>query len=85
MPQLSFIQIGKNGLTKNTFETLNNHFKTHQIVKVIVLKSARPEGKEGREKLKKYEAEILKHLGNYFTSRTIGFTIILRKWRKPRK
>jgi len=82
---ISFVQLGKQGITDNFSETLKSHFKTHQIVKVNVLKNARPEGKEGREKMKEYEKKLLDNLGANFTARTIGFTIILRKWRKAQR
>jgi RNA-binding protein YhbY len=72
------IQLGKQGLTANFMETLKNYFKKNEGVRISVLKSARPE----REKVKEYAEEILEKLGKHYTSRVIGFTIVLRKWRK---
>ena len=60
-------------------ESLKNQFKACQTVKVSVLKSA------NREDIKKYQDELLENLGKNFTAKKIGFTIILKKWRKERK
>ncbi len=75
-------QIGKNGVTYNFFHSLKNMFKNHNIVKVSVLKSARGEGKEAKEKVRKYSDDIIKEMGSKYTAKIIGFTIIVRKWRK---
>ncbi len=75
------VQLGKNGITENFLGMIKVHFDTCRIVKVTVLKSAR----EDKESLKKYSDEILKFLGSNYTSRIIGFKIILTKWRKPRE
>lgn len=77
------IQIGKQGLTENFIETLKSHFKKFDNVRISVLKSARGEGKEGKEDVRKMTEEILDKLGKNFTYRIIGFTIVLKKWRKP--
>jgi len=78
MHKTSDLQLGKNGLTNNFIETLKNHFKSHENVRISVLKSA---GHEKR-KVKEYSEEILNKLGKKYTSRVIGFTIFLKKWRK---
>jgi len=75
-------QIGKNGITYNFFNSLKNMFKNHTIVKISVLKSARGEGKEAKESVRKYSEDIVKEFGDKYTAKIIGFTIILRKWRK---
>lgn len=75
------MQIGKNGPTSGVIEALKNAFKTHQLVKISVLKSAGRD-KEGIEKM---NSKILGELGNKFTSKIIGFTIIVRKWRKAKR
>lgn len=72
------IQLGKNGITENFIETLKNNFKKYQNIKVCVLKSAGHD----REKVKKYSDEILNELGKNYTSKIIGFTISLKKWRR---
>jgi len=82
---ISSIQIGKNGITENFILTLISQFKKHDIVKIHVLKNARDSGKEGKKDVKKYSDELLKILGNKYTSKVVGFTIIMKKWRKARK
>lgn len=72
------IQLGKQGITENFMTNLKNQFKNSKNVKVSVLKSAREE----KSKMKEYNEEILKELGKSYTSRIIGFTIIVKKWRK---
>jgi RNA-binding protein YhbY len=77
--RIGTMQIGKNGVTKNLIETLKSFFKNRHIVKITVLKSA---GRD-REKIKNISENILSELGKNYTSRIIGFTIVVRKWRKP--
>jgi len=75
------IQLGKNGITQNFIVTLKSYFEKNRIVKVSVLKSAR----ENKEQVKEF-AEILKQkLGEHFTAKVIGFTIIIQRWKKPVK
>ena len=73
------VQLGKNGLTENFIATLKNHFEKHKNVKIVVLKST---GRE-REKVKEYSKEILEKLGEKYTAKVVGFTIFVKKWRKP--
>ncbi len=75
---ISRIQLGKNGITENFIETVKDHFKNHMNVRISVLKNA------GHEKsaIKKYTEEILEKLGRNYTARTIGFTIVLKKWKR---
>ena len=77
----SEIQIGKNGITENFIMSLKNNFKTHINVRISVLKSS---GRD-KEKIKEMAAQILEKLGTNYTARIIGFTIILKKWRKSRQ
>jgi len=79
------IQIGKNGVSDNFIGTLKTYFKKKGVVKVSILKSAGGTGKEGKEKVREYSEEILKKLGKNYTSRIVGFTIALKKWRKARR
>ena len=78
---MGHMQLGKNGITDNFIETLKTTFKNHENVKITVLKSARPE----KSYTKKYSEEILKKLGPKFTSRVLGHTIAIKKWRKERE
>jgi len=77
-------QLGKNGITENFILSLTNHFKNHDLMKINVLRSAREAGKEGKEEARKYADELLKHFGPKYTAKIIGFTIIMKKWRKAR-
>lgn len=78
------IQLGKKGLTNEFLNVLKTKFDDKSIknIKIHVLPSAREKGKED---VKKYSEEILKFLGNKYSSRLIGFTIIVMKWRKEVK
>ena len=78
---ISNLQLGKQGLTDNFLNTLKGHFERHSNVKISVLKSAGHE----RGKVKEYSEEILKKLGEHYTALVIGFTIVVKKWRKARE
>lgn len=75
------MNIGKNGLTDNFLLTLENAFKNHEKVKIRILKSG------GHEKAQVVEMnkKILERLGKKYTSRIVGFTISVQKWRKERR
>ena len=74
------IQLGKNGLTKEFLEGIKKRFEKPAVknLKVSVLKSAR----ESREDIKKYAEGIKESLGPKFTTRILGFSIFIKKWRK---
>ena len=74
---IGFAQIGKNKLTDDFIKNLENQFKTKRDVKVTVLASAR----KSKQDVKEYEKQILEKLGKKYSARTIGFTIMLKKWR----
>ena len=78
MPKIGQIQLGKQGISNNFIESLKNHFKNYQNVKVSVLKSAGHD----KSKVKGYSKQILEKLGKNYTARSVGFTIVLKKWRK---
>jgi len=73
------MQLGKNGVTENFISRLKSDFQKHENVRISVLKSAGHK----KETVKKYSDEILEKLGENYTSRVIGFKIVLKKWRKP--
>jgi len=81
--KLSHFQIGKQGITESFIENLETYFEKNKDAKISVLKNARAEGKEGKEDVKKLSEEILEKLGKNFTSKIIGHTISIKKWRKP--
>jgi len=74
------IQLGKKGLTEEFLEGLKQRFEKPGVknLKISVLKSAR----ESREDIKKYSEEIKDYLGPKFTTRILGFSIFIKKWRK---
>lgn len=74
-------QLGKQGVTDNFIGTLRTAFKTHKNIKVCVLKGA---GRE-KQKVKEYAEEIINRLGKNYTTRVIGFTIMIKKWRKDKR
>ena len=78
MPVIREIQLGKNGLTESFIGNLKHHFDKTKNVKISVLKSCCRD----REELKKINEEILEKLGNNYTSRIIGYTIVVKKWRR---
>lgn len=75
------MQLGKNGLTANFIETLKSCFEKHDSVRISVLKSA------GHEKtqINEYSQKLLEKLGDNYTTKMIGFKIIVKKWRKSKK
>ena len=74
------LQIGKNGLTEGFIETVRHFFVRADSIRISVLKS----GSRDKEEIKKWTATILEKLGKNFTAKIIGYTIVLRKWRKAR-
>jgi RNA-binding protein YhbY len=81
MPTIGNSQIGKQGITDNFILSLKNLFKKHWNVKISVLKNATRDRKE----IEKFSDEILEKLGKKYTSKIIGFTIVVKKWRKVRE
>jgi RNA-binding protein YhbY len=77
--KISHMQLGKNGLTEGFLSTLKSHFDNHLSVKISVLKNATRD----RGELKEIADKIKLHLGDKFTTKIIGYTIIVKKWRKP--
>ena len=74
----SQMHLGKNGITDTFIKTLSGHFKTHENVKVSVLKSATRDKAE----MKRLSEAILEALGKNYTAKLLGFTIFLKKWRR---
>ncbi|HOF43793.1 MAG TPA: YhbY family RNA-binding protein [Candidatus Pacearchaeota archaeon] len=81
MPAIRQIQLGKNGVTEQFISNLKHHFNNTKNVKVSVLKSCCRD----REELREINEKILKELGNNYTSRIIGYTIVIKKWRRDRR
>ncbi len=81
MQPISQVQLGKNGITDNFIKTLKNCFKNHKDVKISVLKGAGHD----KKRVKKYSEDILEKLGKNYTTKIIGFTIFVKKWRKAKR
>lgn len=77
--KVTFLQIGKNGMSENFIETLRSHFVKHKTARISVLKSARENGKSD---VKKYAGQISEKLGKGFLAKTIGFVIVVKKMKK---
>jgi RNA-binding protein YhbY len=78
MEKITQMQLGKQGITDNFISTLKTHFDKNKNVKVHILKSAGHD----KTKVKEYANEIVEKLGKNYTSKVVGFTIFLKKWRK---
>jgi RNA-binding protein YhbY len=78
MPTIRQMQLGKNGLTEGFMCNLKHHFDSTKNVKISVLRSCCRD----REELKKINDEILEKLGKNYNSRIIGYTIVVKKWRR---
>ena len=74
------VWIGKNGLTPEFIEQLKTASKNVENIRISILKSS---GRD-RQEVKEMKERILQELGVKFTAKIIGFTIILKKWRKAR-
>jgi len=81
MPRMREIQLGKNGITDNFIQSLLNQFTDCSNVKIAVLPSLCRDKKE----LKKIEEEIIDKLGKKFSSKTIGYKINIKKWRRDQR
>ena len=80
MGKIANVQLGKQGLTENFIKTLKDHFKKNENMRISVLKSCCRDKKE----LKKISEDILEKMGKHYTARSIGYVIVLKKWRKAR-
>ena len=75
------INIGKNGLKEGILTVLENAFKTRESVRVSVLKAAG----HTRENVMEIAEKLVNNLGTKYDYTIIGFVIIIRKYRKPRR
>ena len=71
----SKFQIGKNGLTEGAISSLNQDFKTHNQIRITVLKSA----ERDRDKIKILADNIIQKISYDCNYKILGFTIILRR------
>ncbi len=75
---IAHVQLGKNKVTPNFIQTLKGIFENHDMIKISVLKSC----SRDKQEIKDMSNQILEGLGKKYTSKIIGFTLILKKWRK---
>ena len=73
-------QIGKNGFTENFIDAIRKTFKNRDTVKISVLRSF----SRNREEVNEIALKLCSELGKNYTYKIIGFTIIIKKWRKAR-
>lgn len=81
-PEIATIQVGKQGITKGMLDLLEKTFKNHELVKISVLKSATRNREELKQMAEHLCSELRIRAKKDFTSRIIGFTLFVRKWRK---
>ncbi|MBM3247024.1 hypothetical protein FJZ17_00575 [Candidatus Pacearchaeota archaeon] len=83
MTKLVKLQIGKNGFTPEFMNNLKTRFadKGVESIRVSLLKSS----SRDKEEMQEWADKMLQELGKNFTSKIIGYTIVLRKWRKARE
>lgn len=74
--------LGKQGLTPGFIELLEKTFKKNDLVKISVLKTATRNKEEIKDIAEKICDELKKRLQKTFTAKIIGFTIVVKKWRK---
>ena len=80
MANMVKLRMGKNGLTPEFLENLKKIFVGAESVRVGLLKTSTRDRKEA----KRWASEMLAYLGKNYTVKIIGWTIVLRKWRKAR-
>jgi len=80
MANMIKMHLGKKGLTPEFIEDIKVRFKQAESVRIGLLKSSTRD----REEIKQWADKIKSELGEKYTYKIIGFTIVVRKWRKAR-
>ena len=75
------LRLGKNGLSPEFIENLKKIFVNAESVRIGLLKTSTRD----KTQTKKWAETMISALGKNFTSTIIGYTIVLRKWRKARE
>jgi RNA-binding protein YhbY len=75
------LNLGKKGLTPEFIGNMKQLFVNGDHIRVTMLKSSTRDKAEA----KKWAEEILASLGKNYTCKVIGYTLVLRKWRKARE
>ncbi len=71
----SRFQIGKNGVTQGVIDALNLSLKTHNQIRIAVLKSA----ERNRDSIRSKAEDVTRKINYHADYKIIGFTIIIRK------
>lgn len=71
----SKFQIGKKGISEETIQSLSQDLKTHNKIRISVLRSA----DRDKNKVKEIAKEIMQKVNYDCNYKIIGFTIILKK------
>ena len=80
MANMVKLQLGKSGLTSEFIENLKKIFANAEHVRIGMLKSSTRD----KEEAKKWSRDIVSKLGKNFTYKLIGWTLVIRKWRRAR-
>jgi len=78
MKPIKHIQLGKNGLTDGFVEQARKMLEKDKAIKITILKSATRDRKEAKE----ISEKLALSLGPTYQFRLIGYTIVLKKFRK---
>jgi len=81
MSNLVRLQLGKKGLTEEFISDLNKRFKEAESIRISLLKTAT----RNKEEMKQWAEKMINNLGKNYTYTLVGYTIVIRKWRKARK
>ena len=79
MKQIKRLQIGKNGLTSSFINQVKSTFKSEEIIKISILKSACRKKDEAKNIAKK----LIDSLGKNYTYKLVGYVLTIHKFRKP--
>lgn len=80
--EIILFQLGKQGLTDGFIDLLASAFKKHDLTKVSILKACTRDKVEIKEIANKICLELEGREKKKFTSKIVGFTLFIKKWRK---
>jgi|APSaa5957512622_1039677.scaffolds.fasta_scaffold43322_4 RNA-binding protein YhbY len=81
MKPIKKFQIGKKGLTTEFVEQMQKTFEKSEMVKIDLLQSSTRDKAEAD----KLGEDLINKLGNKFTFKRIGYTLVVRRWRKAQR
>lgn len=74
------LNLGKKGLTSEFIENLKKLFVNVDHIRISMLKSSTRDKQEAKE----WADKIISDLGKNYTYKLIGYTLVVRKWRRAR-